>query len=398
MRVPGTGDAHLTYCLNVHPGGTLAEAEAAVFQHAKSVFEKVAARTGAGGPFGVGLWLSAAAAEELAAAGRAEAFARRLAAEGFYAFTLNGFPYGKFHGTRVKRDVYRPDWSEAARLDSPASLARILACLVPEGVDGTISTLPVTYKAWADEARVSGAVENLVEAAAVLATLERSTGRAISLALEPEPDCFLERGDDVVGFFGGRLLPHGRQPLARRLGCSADEAERLLRRHIGVCLDIVHAAVRFEDPCAVVGQLTAAGIRIGKIHLGAAIDVAAGPDGPPRALEAFQDEVYLHQVTVRTAEGDVTFADLPDALAATPPVAGHWRVHFHVPLCWPGDGALGSTSGLIGAPFLRAALDAGVRHFELETYTLGVFPGEMPAVEDVMAQDLAWLLGRFKRA
>lgn len=398
MRVPGLEDVHLTYCLNVHPGGSLAEAEAAAFDHGRGVLERVGREAGIPGPYGLGLWLSAEAAGQLTQRATLEAFAARLAAESCYAFTLNGFPYGRFHGARVKRKVYRPDWSEPSRTHYTIRLARILARLLPEDTLGTISTLPITYKSWADEPKLLAAVDNLAQVTAALADLERDTGREICLALEPEPDCFLERADDAIAFFTQRLLPEGGERLARRLDCSTAEARLFLVRHVGVCLDAIHAAVRFEDPCETVRRLAASGIRVAKIHLGAALDLTVGPDGPPPALDAFKEDVYLHQVTVRTADGDLAFPDLPDAYASERDVAGHWRVHYHVPLTWPGTAGIGTTGGLITEELLATAVDLGVRHFELETYTLGVFPDALPSVEDVMARDLAWLLARFPRA
>ena len=399
MRLPGHENVHLTYCLNVHPGGTLAEAEKAVFHHAKAVFHRLAEKGGPAGPFGLGAWLSAEAAGDLTNRQALDAFIQRLADEGAYVFTLNGFPYAKFHGTTVKRQVYRPDWSEPSRRYYTVRLARILGRLLPDGVMGTISTLPITYQAWADEPKLRAAVENLAEVTAALADLERDTGREICLALEPEPDCFLERTDDVLRFFSCMLLPLGSQVLAAILDCSTADAKSFLLRHVGVCLDTIHAAVRFEDPTDAVRRITAEGIRVAKVHLGAALDLDVGADGPPAALAPFKEDVYLHQVTCRTDVGEeVTYPDLPDAYTAERFTPGRWRVHYHVPLTWKGTDAVRSTAGLITPEFLRTAIECGVEHFELETYTLGVFPGKLPPIEDVMSDDLLWLLERFPAA
>ncbi|NQT50778.1 metabolite traffic protein EboE [bacterium] len=399
MRLPGHDNVHLTYCLNVHPGGTLAEAEEAVFRHAKAVFAKLAEKGGPSGPYGLGAWLSAEAAGDLTNRQALDAFIQRLADEGAYVFTLNGFPYAKFHGTTVKRQVYRPDWSEPSRRYYTVRLARILGKLLPDGVMGTISTLPITYQAWADEPKLRAAVENLAEVTAALADLERDTGREICLALEPEPDCFLERTDDVLRFFSCMLLPLGSQALAGILDCSTADAKSFLLRHVGVCLDAIHAAVRFEDPTDAVRRITAEGIRVAKVHLGAALDLTVGADGPPAALAPFKEDVYLHQVTCRTDVGEeVTYPDLPDAYTAERFTPGRWRVHYHVPLTWKGTDTVRSTAGLITPEFLRTAIECGVEHFELETYTLGVFPGTLPPIEDVMSDDLLWLLERFAAA
>src|SRR5581483_695 len=102
----------------------------------------VKARVSPAAPFGVGLRLSAAAAEELAAPTALADFRRLLDAHGLYVFTLNGFPYGAFSGTRVKERVYLPDWREPARAAYTRQLADILAALLPDGVDGSVSTVP----------------------------------------------------------------------------------------------------------------------------------------------------------------------------------------------------------------------------------------------------------------
>jgi hypothetical protein len=178
-------------------------------------------------------------------------------------------------------------------------------------------------------------------------------------------------------------------------GVAAGEAEAVLRHHVGVCLDTTHTGVMCEDPADAVRRLHWEGIRTVKVQLGAALSVDVGEGGPPAALRAFADEVYLHQVMVRSPDGQRFFTDLPDALDADPAPAGDWRVHFHVPLSWDGEGAIRTTRDQVDADFLRAALDVGCEHFESEIYTLDVFPNARDSVEAILAQDLARLLERF---
>ena len=395
VRIPGLDNVHLTYCLNVHPGRTFAEAETAIFEKARNVFDRFVRATGTSGPFGLGIWLSAQAARALVEENKTDAFARRLESDGFYAFTLNGFPYGRFHGTRVKENVYRPDWADPRRGEYTQLLTRILSRLLPEGVNGSISTLPVTFKPWADDARVHAAVANLAGLAVSLNDLRNASGTEISLAIEPEPGCYLESTDDVIRFFSEELLPRGGELLRREHGIQLGQAEEILRRHLGICLDTTHTAVMCEHPVEAVKSIAANGIRLSKVQLGAALSADIGCEGPPEALNAFKDEVYLHQVMVQTEDRKVFFTDLPDALEHGRHALGEWRVHFHVPLSWPGEGEISTTSHQIDETFLQAAVNAGVSHFELEIYTLNVFPGEMESVEAVMAQDLAWLWERF---
>jgi len=393
MRIPGT-NAHLTYCLNVHPGGTLAEAETAIFEHAPKVFGEFSRLTGVKGPYGLGIWLSAAAVRELDESWKNDVFRARLDHAGLYAVTFNGFPYGRFHGTRVKEKVYQPDWADLKRFEYTMDLATIVSEVLRRDGRASISTLPVTFRPWADEERVEIATDHLIKVAGQLDAIRVVSGTEITLALEPEPGCYLERTDDAIRYFSDTLLPMAREAMDAPSGA---DPERIIRRHIGVCLDTVHTGVMGEDPKEALRKYAAAGIRVAKVQLGAALRVQVGPDGPPEALRAFQDEVYLHQTVVRTPDGrELYFSDLPEPLGMNPPPQGEWRVHFHVPLAWPGEGAIGTTADQVDEAFLAAALAAGCEHFESEIYTLDVFPAATDSREAILARDLAWLWQRFQ--
>ncbi len=355
---------HLSYCLNIHPGESWDGNLRAIETHAAQVKSRVSPDR----PFGLGLRLSARAAGELS--GRLEEFRDFLEGADMYAFTVNGFPYGPFHGERVKEKVYLPDWTAPERLDYTMELARILAALVPEGVDGSISTVPVAYGKAVDGAAVS----NLVEAAEGLARIEDETGKNILLALEPEPDCAVETTDEALGLFDA---------LYGRGGAAA-------ARHLGICLDACHMACQFEDPAESLVRLESAGVAVPKVHVSSALVVPEGA-GARELLAPFADDVYFHQTRVLSGGAVARYADLPDALEAAP--AGEWRVHFHVPLDFEGGGGLQSTSSLLEGGFLEAVLTPG-RHVEIETYTFGVMPGPRRNVVDSIAAEFDWLMAR----
>jgi hypothetical protein len=88
----------------------------------------------------------------------------------------------------VKENVYAPDWRSAARRDYTMQVADILAGWLPEGVDGSISTVPGSFKEWITSADdVTVMARNLGVVAAYLAALQEDTGREIHIGLEPEP-------------------------------------------------------------------------------------------------------------------------------------------------------------------------------------------------------------------
>ena len=112
-----------------------------------------------------------------------EAFRDQLAALGAYVFTINAFPYGPFHGVRVKEQVYLPDWRAPERVEIPADSAAVLSALLPAGVDGSISTVPGAFKEngkGADER--SAMAVNMMRTVAGLVQIERATGKHIALA------------------------------------------------------------------------------------------------------------------------------------------------------------------------------------------------------------------------
>ena len=395
MKIQDHPPLHLTYCLNIHPGESWRENLQAIQEKALAVRDRLGVR----GPFGLGLRRGRRAADELAAGGNLERFRAFLASERLYVFTVNGFPYGPFHGTPVKEDVYRPDWRTTERRDYSILLADLLCGLLPPDVSGSISTVPGSYKSWVGgEEDVLLMARNLCDVALHLDRLAQDRGRSITLALEPEPDCFIETTEEAIGFFQCPLLAEGRRHLQQAGGLSASEAEAVIRRHLSVCLDLAHAAVEFEDPLESLRRLASAGIAVGKVQLSAAL-VAPTASEARRKLEDFRDRVYLHQVKVRREDGAIrSFPALPAALACeeerTP--ADEWRVHFHVPLFCDRYGPLESSASRLGPAFWDCLRGGASEHLEIETYTFGVLPAGLGSADVVnnIVREYRWVLER----
>ncbi|MGA1875411.1 MAG: metabolite traffic protein EboE [bacterium] len=349
---------HIMYCLNIHRGEHWAENLSAIERYALEVKNAF----GPDEPFALGLRLSACAAGELRP--QLDDFSSFLKQHNLYVVTMNGFPYGQFHGTVIKERVYQPDWTSLLRVSYTRDLAEILAHLLPEGETGTISTVPACY----GKEEKPSAIANLHHMAALLAELEKKTGKRIILALEPEPDCRLDNLDSTLKFF--QLL------LAR---------DELIRSYIGVCLDTCHVAVEFESPLVWLQRLTMEGIQVPKIQISAALRAVIPPPGKPgRILTPFLDQEYLHQTRILN-EGNIhAFRDLPEALAAEP--CGEWRIHFHVPLTWSGE-VVSSTMPLLEDDFFRLSCREGKRHFEVETYSYWVLPEpKAPLIESIVSE------------
>jgi len=396
MIVDGAAPLHLTYCTNIHPGETWDEVLANVSTHVLSVKAKVSP----GRPFGVGLRLSAAAARGLAQPAALESFRDFLRTHDLYVFTINGFPYGAFHGTAVKENVYRPDWLEDDRVAYSDELARLLAALVPADVEGSVSTVPGCFVERTEEDAGERMAANLRRHARGLWRLRERTGRTIGLALEPEPHCVLETSADAVAFFEHHLFSRSSvSAFAQDTGLDPGPAEQALRRHLGVCLDACHAAVEFEEPAQALRSLERAGIRVLKVQVSAGLVVRPDLDSLV-ALALFAEGVYLHQVVVRSGLTLRRHVDLPQALAQAGPgqLGDEWRIHFHVPLFLERLGPFQNTQAFLTQLLPQLARTGVTSHLEVETYTWDVLPEEhrRTPVDEAIARELEWTLARLK--
>ncbi|HEX6070803.1 MAG TPA: metabolite traffic protein EboE [Longimicrobiaceae bacterium] len=400
MKPDGAHSPHLTYCTNIHPGESWAQVRANFDRYVLPIREQLAPDR----PFGLGLRLSAEAARELAAEDTLAEFRTFLDRHRLYVFTLNGFPYGPFHGQPVKEEVYLPNWMQPERLAYTDELASLLETLLPDGVDGTISTVPGAFAPLvAGGADVQRMAEQMARHAAHLHRIHERSGRHIALALEPEPCCYLETVAETVAFFQEELFgPRAVATLREEIGGSAGEAERLLREHLTVCFDACHMAVEFEEPGAALAAFESAGIRIGKYQISAGLRLRFSGDAAAdaelrRALEEFADPVYLHQVVERGADGRLRrFLDLPEALraAARDTSAREWRIHFHVPLFREELGPFQSTQPYLKDLIGQLADGPGGAHWEVETYTWDVLPPEFrgEGVVTAVVRELRWVL------
>jgi sugar phosphate isomerase/epimerase len=377
----------LSYCTNVHPGRSLAEVEQGLDRYT------VAVRSNFGDPLAAGLWLAAPVVRELLSnRGRVSAFRDSLDRRGLTCHTLNAFPYGDFHSRRVKENVYLPDWADSRRLEYTIDCARILAQLLPEGTDGSISTMPLGFKEFPQPPGFPRhCLDSLLQVAIALDRLFQESGRLIRLAIEPEPYCLLETTDEVVRFF---------EQLWQE--AAAQNRLEIARRHLGLCYDVCHQAVEFEDIEPSFRKLSSAGVRLNKIQISCALELESPADNVEgrQALAQYVEGRYLHQTMARDLSGNILRqVDLTQALALEPPADFRdcpvWRIHFHVPVDAERLGPLATTRREMRQALAALPLLDEAPHLEVETYTWEVLPdrstetGENRLIEGLTRELLA---------
>lgn len=408
---------HLSYCTNIHSGDDWD----VVFPQLQRDVPKVKAQVSKDGAFGMGLRVSKRSVEQLVDE-RLHEFKSWMAAEDLYVYTINGFPYGPFHGTTVKEDVYKPDWTEAARLDYTKELIDLAAALNPPDNYATISTVPGTYKQWA-RGSLPTIADNLIKSVAYAMQVRERTGVTVALCLEPEPCCLLETTCEAIQFFQQWLYTDAAiSRLCQLSGCSRNTAFDALHSLIGICYDVCHSAVEFEDPTLAITQLQSAGVPILKIQLSSALRIKEVDNEALGHLAQFNEPVYLHQV-VEQKNGKLNrFTDLKDAIqwhqaslksafssvpamdASSAAIDVHnfgfpemapaeWRVHFHVPVYRKDMSHFDTTQDVLKQVLSMQKQQHITPHLEVETYTWDVLPKECRnvSVDQAIARELNWV-------
>ncbi len=393
----GNGLGHLTYSTLVHPGDDWGQ----MWESLTTYVPKVKARIAHNQRFGVSLRLSAKSAAVLAAsAAERDKLKKFLGDNNMYLYTVNAFPYGSFKGTVVKEQVYEPDWRSEERTRYTQNVADVLADVADPDISPSIQSAPLGFKP-----RVTGSdvvasfTSHVLRVAAHLVALEARTGRTVTLALEPEPYCFLETTDETVAYFTEHLYSGAAaETLARLAQIPISEAHVALRRHVGIVFDICHQAVEYEDITASLQKLVDAGIPIFKLQEAAALHVPQVTQETVEILRRYAQTIYLTQ-TVEKKDGKLTrFLNLEDAFAAwdNDPGPREWRTHFHVPVFLGELGPFRTTRFAIEDALRFHKARPLSRQLEIETYTWDVLPDDLKTgdIVDYVCRELDWVRGQ----
>jgi hypothetical protein len=387
---------HLTYCSNIHPG----EDWETHFLVLKNSIPQIKAAVSPHNSMGIGLRLANQASIDLSEKFNFDAFKNWLNANDCYVFTMNGFPYGNFHGVAVKDQVHAPDWTTSERTNYTVRMFGLLAKLLPDNLaEGGISTSPLSYRFWwktpeSLSKAIEEATKNIVLVVESLIELQKQTGKTLHLDIEPEPDGILENSQEFIEWYKSYLLPMGIEQLKSK-GFSANQARKYIKTHVQLCYDVCHFAVGFEAPKNVVDSLKREDLKIGKIQISSAlkIDFLSNASQKLAAIAQYNEPTYLHQVVAQKKDGSFCkFQDLNEAIANFDATISSWRVHFHVPLFLAQYGLLGSTQSDIVDTINLHKQAPFTNHLEVETYTWGVLPAEFQApLNESIIREMNWV-------
>ena len=373
---------HLAYCTNIHRGRDWVETFNSLKENVLRVRDKVSQNK----PYAIGLRLGDLASRQLCQPDKLEDFKLWLRANNCYVFTINGFPYGEFHGIRVKEDVYSPDWTTDERVEYTKRLFLILSEIAPSDSGGSVSTVPCSYKEFiTSNDQVIKMRENLWKVIDYINDLSERSGKDLHLGLEPEPLCYLETSDEMIKFYH-EMRSHRPD-------------DTTLSRRLGVNYDTCHLAVEYEEAVEAIEALVSEGIRISKFHFSSAMKVSPTPQ-VIQCLAPYSDDIYFHQVIARTINGGFrSYRDLSDAIDQSNngqvKDEAEWRIHYHLPLhCLPTELFDTTIDQLLKVIEYLGQKPAVCSHIEIETYTWEVLPKNMRQrdVIDQIVDEYNWTL------
>lgn len=376
----------ISFCSNIFPAPTWADTRRMLAEHLPSIRRELVEL---GSPLsteslGLGLWLSAVSAKTLCDSPLELQWLKELLAEHHFAVeTMNGFPYGDFHGERVKEQVFLPDWSSHERFAYTCMLFELLAQLAPAGGSPLcVSTVPASYRGF--NVSREAIFAHLDAMVGFLSRLSIVSGRDFILALEPEPFGLLDDTLSTVNFM------HELRQYSRRA--------QLVERFIAVTYDTCHFAVMGEDAVDVFDTFMQNNVRVAKIQWSNAITLSLKEKGDLEMMYRYDEPRYFHQTSIQFAEEErKLYKDLSLAIEWMREDNDHafpaeCTAHFHVPLHAQFDAPWGSTEQALRRTIEALPLLPEPAQFEVETYTWSVLPeAYRQSLGRQIASEMEWL-------
>ena len=299
------GSLHLTYCTNIHPPTAGRRSTPTCGGIAPALKARLSPSRRSASACGCRRATRASCSTAIASTSSARSSTR----EGLYVahhqrLPVRAVPRHAGQGGRLRARLARRRRGCDYTLDLIEILARARC---PTGVDGGVSTAPLSYKPWmhdGDAGRLGRrSTRNVVRVAETLVRLRRRDGhvhppRHRAGARLPASRTPTRR----IAFFERWLLPDGGAAARRGARLSRDEARA---RTCAITSASASTAATSRSStrirAAALERLQRAGIRIGRVQLSSALRVRCRPiaraaRGVAERLRPFADSTYLHQV------------------------------------------------------------------------------------------------------
>lgn len=259
-----TSNFHLSYCTNIHKGESWNEVFTNIKKYTVNVKKLITRKKW----FSIGLCLSNKSVKSLTKKNILKKFQKWLLKKYIYIQTINSFCFTNFHEKNIKQKIYNPNWGTYERYIFTKQIINIIKHTLLITTTGTISTVPLFYKYTIKTKKEKYILlqKSIINLMNILIHLKK-INKNISICMEPEPDCYLEKTSDVITFYNKRLYIHGNEYLQKNYKITKKINKQLIKKYIKVCYDICHFSLFKEKIQQTLSKFKKEKIDIGKIQL-----------------------------------------------------------------------------------------------------------------------------------
>lgn len=370
---------HLTYCSNIFKEKTWKNLFCKLkiyITNLRKFFKKK--------HIGLSLCLSNSLANEIKKTDNISNLKMWLKKNRLYISSINGFVYQTFHQKKIKENIYLPDWTSKKRLNFTQNLIDILKNIIKKNHDGSISTLPISYKSWTKDNHKHYVLyktsKHLSELLILLINIKKQIKNIIHLDIEPEPQCMIETYKETHTFFEQWLLPICKKYLIPRY-----KKQKLITHiytHIKICYDICHFSVNFENHKEILNSIQKSKIKIGKIQISSALKINLNNNNKKSQLKTLltlQSSPFLHQTTEKVAKKIKKYTDIKHILETfEQKTHGEMRIHCHISIHEKIYKNIETTHQETQETLKIFLKTLRIKHIEIETYTHNIIYDDNP--------------------
>lgn len=370
---------HLTYCSNIFKEKTWKNLFCKLKKYITNLRKFFIKKH-----IGLSLCLSNSLTNEIKKPDNISSLKTWLKKNSLYISSINGFVYQTFHQKSIKENIYLPDWTSKKRLIFTQNIIHILKNIIKKNHDGSISTLPISYKLWTKDNHKHYVLyktsKHLSDLLILLINIKKQTKNIIHLDIEPEPQCTIETYKETHAFFEHWLLPICKKHLIPKY--KKQHLITHIYKHIKICYDICHFSVNFENHKEILNSIKQSKIKIGKIQISSALKIDLNNNNKTSQLKtllALQNSPFLHQTTEKVANKIKKYPDVKYILETFKQKAqGELRIHCHISIHEKIYKNIETTYQETQETLKVFLKTLHIKHIEIETYTHNIIYEDSP--------------------